>query len=306
VLCVEFGLTSTSTGVDYRCDHEGYEMRAIATIATIECLPGLQLLVSSLRRRGWTDPVNVFVPAGLRKFDLPEGCVQHRLDNWWDAKPPTRTDPGHAPRRHRTTLEHVCNVPALGKPDVFLSFKDGDEVLYLDGADVLVLENPMTLLDLFEASGKALGAHPYEPAAQGLSAEHPDQFFLARLLASAKLGQRYNDGVILARMDCRVRLFMHYWKMVLGHAAYLGTFVGAGARRTVVGDQVAFNICIGSLGAYGEVWDFPKEWNYRGYANVNLCQVNGDGLFTPDGTRVLIAHASGSRSFRSDIAGLGR
>jgi hypothetical protein len=115
------------------------------------------------------------------------------------------------------------------------------------------------------------------------------------------MGRRYNDGVILARMNCTTRLFMRYWKQVLGHAAYLGSFVGAGARRTVVGDQVAFNICLPALNAYKHVLDLPPEWNYRGYQNVNHCVIKDDGLYAPNNLRVCIAHCSGSREMRHDI-----
>lgn len=283
-------------------------MRAIATIATAECASGLRLLVSSLRKSGWTDPVHVFTPAHSAKLPLPDGCVPHRMDDWWNAKcPPVVDDRRSGVRRRTISLDQACNVPALGKPDLFLSFGDGTEVLYLDGADVMVLENPATLFDMFDHAGpdKLLGAYPYEPQADNFVPTHRSHDLLARLTAPVKMGKRYNDGVVIARMGCQVRLFMNYWRMLLGHACYIGTFAGVGARRTVVGDQVAFNICIGSLARYGHVLDLPLEWNYRGYQNVNLCTVDGGALYAPRGLRVCIAHASGSRDFRQDIKALG-
>ena len=274
-------------------------MRMITTIATDECRAGLILLVATLRHVGWSDNVHVFVPSGYSLKPLA-GCILHQLPAWWRyAVPQDQVRKTRGERMKEISVHRTCNAPALLKPDVFLAFSDNAQVLYLDSADILVFTHPDRLFDLLHAQPQAiLAAHPYESVDRSMEDPRCSHLaFLANMLRDCRPSPRYNDGVILARMTPACRLFMRYWKMVLGHAAYLGTFGNLGAKRTVVGDQIAFNACIAEPRLHGMVLDLPAEWNYRGYQHVQACKLHDGVLYSPGGSVVHIAHASGSGGF---------
>lgn len=279
-----------------------FEMR-ICTIATAACQTGLNRLCASLKLSGCTGRLDVFTPDNEPVPKLPDGCVQHRTRAWWPGR-----STAEAKKQSRdpkvVSLSSVCNLAALAKPDVFMHYPDGTEVLYVDGADVLFLENPSRLLNMFWESGLPLGALRYEPEEPALDKPRPGMELLRHMMLGRKFA-RYNNGVILAHMDYEARMFMELWRTTLGYAIAPATLAGKGSRRTVVGDQVAFNIAARELDKYHRIYWIPPEWNCRGYPQVNRCVIRDGRLYHPDtGERVCLAHCSGSRDFREDIVKL--
>ena len=268
-------------------------MNHILTLATAECQDGLNNLVASLRRAGWTFTVHVYTVAGQAP-DLPAGCELHEIAPWWESE-------GCQPIRAR-------NTAAMCKPDMFLdpAWSAGDLLMYLDGADVLVLRDPAALFAEIEAHPEAVtAARPYCQSAITDNGDHA----VVRAVAghgADKTEPHINNGVVLCRVCPEMRLAMAYWRALLGYVPLLGAYqtaAGRDARHTsnVLGDQRVFNLAIRELRAAGKHLDLAPAWNYRSGADLLKCRIDGDRLLDPEGAPIWIAHATGSTPFRPEV-----
>ena len=271
-------------------------MNHILTLATRECQDGLRDLVASLRRAGWAETVHVYTVAGQAP-GLPGGCELHEIAPWWESD-------------GCQTIQ-ARNTAAMCKPDMFLDrrWSAGDRLLYLDGADVLVMRNPADLFAELDAHPEAVtAARPYCQSAITDASDHS----VVRAVAGAGADQpapHVNNGVVLCRVCPEVRLAMMYWRALLGYVPLLGAYQTAAGRdprhaSNVLGDQRVFNLAIRELRAAGKHLDLPPVWNYRSGSDLLKCRIDGGKLIDPTGAEVWIAHATGATPFRPEVIAL--
>jgi GT2 family glycosyltransferase len=188
-------------------------------------------------------------------------------------------------------------------------WKDGDRLLYLDGADVLVFRDPADLFAEMDAHPEAVtAARPYCNSAITDKSDHA----VIRAVAGEGSDQpepHINNGVVLCRVCPEMRLAASYWRAMLGYVPLLGAYQTAAGRdprhtSNVLGDQRVFNLAIRELRRAGRHIDLPAAWNYRSGADLLKCVVSGDRLLDPEGAPIWIAHATGSTPFRPEVIAL--
>lgn len=229
-------------------------------------------------------------------------------------------------------LTRCRNSPALAKPSAFLDpeFSDGDLVLYLDSADIMLFRNPDALFDMFYSSGAILGARPF----RFVGRQSHEYSFINRLLndeLSDPAASEVNSGVICARVSPMLRMAMAGWKYLLGYCAFAGPWrlhqlpanrkrvfprlllhsrrAAGRIRRTffppsrpavakskidIVGDQQAFNLIFRTLRRDSLTFEIPACWHYVGSLKVaRHLRVLEGRVIDENGEPVWLAHSSG-------------
>lgn len=262
----------------------------IVTVATAECQEGLRRLRTSLTRSGWTGPLHVYVPDNRPSFALPDGCVGHSVKAWW-----------------REVDGEFANSPTMAKPDAMLDWPDGTMVLYLDGSDVMVFDDPMALFRLLEGSPMAvMGACPTQSKGisvptVGLHPGSPRQNSLVELLGEHASGMapNCNAGVVVVRMCELSCMALWWWKTLLGHIPHVGPLRTSDRvpSRRIAGEQTALNIVIRQLRGYGRFLELPQLWNVRAKLGDFSYDSGTHMLSLPGRGRVGIVHCIGAREF---------
>jgi hypothetical protein len=283
--------------------------RRVVTIGTAACARGISILAASLDKAGWdldAAPLRVYVPAGdpLQEAALP-GCEVVRARRWWRG----------------TMMEECRNQAALLKPLIMAGddFEDGVSVLYLDGADMLVLENPAELLEEFERSGAEVGARAF-PAGhklhgqalaenlEGVTVSH--ELHLSRVFRKvyAVRDAYYNNGMILWRAGEFARMWGRLWMAyeLLEMATGLRSMGRENANNRLVGDQHVFNLIRRQAGD-ARWFDADLRWNSRGGKCVHGMMIAGGKVWDPDFPEepMAIVHASGPHKLPDELVELG-
>jgi len=247
-------------------------MNRIVTVATQNILTELWSLILSLRKNGWKDIVYVYSPDDLF---LPENCILKKIDAWWE-------------KGCRKLKEK--NVSALLKPHCFLDseWQDGDNILYLDSADLIVLRNIKELFNDFEKSNKKIGAHTFVIKKVPLTQSREYDFLRKDLSEEINKKCNYvNNGVILLKINDETINFINFWKSLLDFVPKHGAL----DSRGLIGDQIAFNIAYRLL-SDGIKYELSYKWNYRGASNVHRLKKK-NGVIVDANMPIGIAHATG-------------
>ena len=253
--------------------------RVIKTVATPECEKGLKDLIKSLRKHDWKE--NIYVYTTTPNWDINwDGVIFKHIPAWWT--------PGSA-------IDICRNKPALIKPELFLDEKEGTTVLYVDGGDVVFLENPIKLFHLFENSKSILGAYPFKTGRR-VCHDHP---VIKALLGEdiwSDRGDYVNNGVIIAKINPLLKMTMKLWKAYLGYTFFAGHWKIGSKQNRVVGDQEAFNVVRRTLRNFDPtaIYNLPQIWNYRGGEAIkrNLRPHNGM-IHDKEGNKINLVHCSG-------------
>jgi len=237
----------------------------IATIATKECEVGLQRAVASLRNHGNTSVVDVYVPEGYTPPEC-EGIEIVKCQNWWEGMP------GVSGVRH--------NTPALAKPEILLSdrYKDGEQVLYFDGADVLFFCDPEVA---FSGQERPIMAYPWAKRA-----------VRAPLDGRMPVAPYYNNGVWSFIAGEEARRFGHVF-VAMEFAGVVRDIWETDPVRPLVGDQEAFNAAATTMPHIFQ--HLPHEMNYRGGTTVSKIKIVNGVPMGVNNLPVLVAHATGGK-----------
>lgn len=264
--------------------------RYIVTIATKECEEGVNRLVKSLRRVGYNDIVHVFYPDVNEPPVINDNNIKFvKKTAWWK----------HYPSPFGGAYNH--NVPAMLKPDLFEHFEDGDSVLYVDGGDIMFFQHPNFL---FKESVQIL--HLCKCGMKIPAPKSPTvRSFLKGINLSAE--QRYNSGVILAKIQPQTRTAFWLWKSFLYFALVENAWtIGHKRSRGVIGDQPALNTVIAIMKKNNlfSVGKLSSWWNVRGEKMVQEIRVSNGKVITGENRQVGILHASGGRDVAREILNL--
>lgn len=237
----------------------------ITTIATKECEVGLQRAVASLRNHGNTSVVDVYVPEGYTPPEC-EGIEIVKCQNWWEGMP------GVSGVRH--------NTPALAKPEILLSdrYRDGEQVLYFDGADVLFFCDPEVA---FSGQERPIMAYTWL-----------DKAVCSPLAGRMPVSTHYNNGVWSFIVNEKSRLFGHAFA-AMEIAGIARNIWGTGTIRPLVGDQEAFNAAAALMPNIFQ--HLPHEMNYRGGTTVSKIKIVNGVPMGVNNLPVLVAHATGGK-----------
>ncbi len=252
-------------------------MRYITTVADANVKDQLASWVKSLRVQGWDDTVYVFSPANNMP-SAPPNCKCVAVDS-----PYGDIDKG----------------TALIKPEVFLhdGWSDGDQVLYMDSGDLVVLCNPN---DIFDAAGGAVCA-AREFSGRNLRGTIPDKVQewsgLNRDLVWTK--RLLNSGVIVGKIGPTMRNAAQEWARLCSQIPKTD-----GWPHYEPGDQICFNWVFRTLQKHHLTEFLPDKYNYRGGRNVRRLEIKQDHVETRNGTPVYVAHASGPGRLPHDIVRL--
>ena len=268
--------------------------RHIVTVATDNCRRGLSILMASLAKQGWTNPVTVFVPQG-DPLDAMPNCTIVKIPAWWAGV---------------KKIEECRNYAALLKIELMLTdiFPDGASVLYVDGSDTMFLDKPEKLFALCEKSGAQVAARPF----QQMNLIRGGRRLAAKNRLCAVYGEQFgrecdyvNNGVIWWRVGAFSRLWGIAWKNaeVSEMDAIIPT--SRDSSNALVGDQQTFNLIWRHFIGSAETYSIPAQWNYRGGTRVNALLIKEGKLVDNDGLVVKLAHCSGPVAFRDDIVNLG-
>ena len=237
----------------------------ITTIATKECEVGLQRAVASLRNHGNTSVVDVYVPEGYTPPEC-EGIEIVKCQNWWEGMP------GVSGVRH--------NTPALAKPEILLSdrYRDGEQVLYFDGADVLFFCDPEFA---FSWQERPIMAYPWA-----------ERSVVAPLKGKMPRAPYYNNGLwsFIAGKDAR--RFGHVF-VAMEIACVARDLWKTGALRPLVEDQEAFNAAATIMPHIFQ--HLPHEMNYRDGTKVEQIKIINGEPIGENWLPVLVAHSSGPK-----------
>lgn len=240
-------------------------MRYITTIASGRVSSQLNDLVTSLRRQGWHHRIYVFCPDNDVPR-VPEDCTIVKCAPWWGTK-------------------GGKIAPAMIKPDVFLyeKWQDGDEILYFDCADIVVLCEPNEIFKY--ASGSLWCAHKCRLARHcNVPADKALQHGLD--IKYTAPGKAVNSGVIIGSVSDGLRSDAQLWKDLLRAKLADPTW------NSSYTDQDIFTYIFKSRKGGGSR-HLPDIYNYRDFNQVRKLQVTEDGVFKKSGGQIFVPHASG-------------
>ena len=268
--------------------------RHIATVATDNCRRGLSILVASLRARGWRKAVQVYVPDGDPLDSMP-GCEIIKGNFWWKD----------------TDLVRCRNHAALLKCTILFDefYKEGDSVLYMDGADTAMLGDPGDLFDLFESHGNVIAACPFCHAVLNKH-KHPalmDKAHLVNVYQDVfdRRAPYYNNGVWIFRAGREAAMLGRWWQALEISEATHGvvkTNWEDGTDNVLVGDQQTFNLMMRLMDGRDLALNLPEEWNFRGGKRIaSECVIEYGKLIHSSGMLVKIAHSSGPYSLSKEL-----
>lgn len=256
------------------------DTRVIATVSSADCAAGTRRWLASLRAWDWEGPVHVYTP---ERDPVPERGLTERgaevipIPEWY---------------KGLNRIELCRNAPAILKCLLPDRYPDGTTLLYTDSSDVVFVERPAALFDLFDASPAIMAARPFGKDTDILGTTD----WVERLWAADySYGVKYNSGVILFRLCPETRMIAASWRDKA--AAACGRFrPPRKGKRSIVDDQQAFNLTMREARRYGfEILDLPQVWNVRGNETTQV-KIGDDGLaYLPDGRRVFLIHPSGKK-----------
>jgi len=267
----------------------------ICTVATLACVRGLSILLASLDRCGWdleVSPVRVYVPEGDALPELP-GTVLVQRPVWWQG----------------TRMADCRNAAALLKADAMSDghWRDGDVILYLDAADIAVLEHPRGILEEMERCKADVALRPFPPRTRyhrwrlshATKGKELPPAHLGRVFAADYAADRsyYNNGVIGFRAGPLSRMAGMLWRgYLIAEAQSDVSSMGCDNRdNKLVGDQHMLNLVLRQCPL--KVADLQVRWNSMGGARPRQFVMQPDGTWLdPIHGRVSIAHASGSHA----------
>lgn len=152
--------------------------------------------------------------------------------------------------------------------------EDGDRVLFVDGADTLIMSDPGRVLDLLNMA--PLLWVPAEP-------DRDDPLipgFCALFDLDPADRTRANDGVFAFEVCAEARQFFSLWRAFSAWSICYG-----------LGDMTAFNL---ALTVYaGQHMPLTRQWNYLA-AYSDSYRTQEGSLLAEDGTEVHILHGAGS------------
>jgi hypothetical protein len=192
-------------------------------------------------------------------------------------------------------IHKSCNGYAALKIDAIKAeFDKGiEEVIYLDGADVLVLEDLNKLFH--ECRGAEIGAHSWMENYELTHADKEVKKAFGEYI-EPKEGDLYvNNGVIYMKRSPLNHMFLLAWKALVQNP---GRRVTHSPKQ--LGDQLDFNLALRAVSRNWRqlIYDIPAEWNCRGHHSKAM-RISGGKVVNEAGFPVKIAHASGVGNYFS-------
>ena len=256
-------------------------MTSIVCIGTRNILPEIRRFLSSLR--AWGNSIDVFVytpkgnPEEIHPSDLPVPVIP--LPKWYNAK---------------SRVASTRNAPACLKPDAILAefARGSDSVLYMDCSDIMIVGDLAPLIEECEASTASLAARSFLND-RTLRHQNPDFCRAFHDLIAYREGSPYcNDGVFWIRSGVFGYWFLTAWKAAIQVSGQ--RFL---KDKKIVGDQEDFNVFFRAAYLRGEARLLDKRWNIRGEESRLGLSFRDGGVYTADGTRAVVLHASGRVDF---------
>lgn len=254
-------------------------MQYIATIADDNITTELYSFVASLRANGYKGTVLVYSPEGHNPPSLPDKCKQVSIPAWW----------------HESFT--AANTAALIKPDIFLDANEGDTVLYMDSADLVMYCNPEIIFERLD--DKLLLAHQYKTKRNKYNKLFPTEIS-DRLGLNRKIlppDRAVNSGVICAKITDRLKSAMYLWRAILKCIPAIGALMHHGR----VGDQLGFNYIFRQIEAEGRAGFLPEEYNYRPGIAVSKLQFKNGMPITRGQKPIYVPHSTGRRKLPDKI-----
>jgi hypothetical protein len=249
--------------------------QSVCTVATRSCKQGWINMVASYSLSGSKVPLVTYTSNDNEA--LSEGI---KLNKYW---------------KKYSRIGRSCNSYAALKIDAIMSeFDNGiDEVIYLDGADVLLFSPIEELFSLFSAEIE-VGAHHW---LDDFSLTYKDDEVKSSFHDQINAKYPYvNNGVIYMKNTPAMRMFLVGWKAMVLNA---GLRVAHSPKQ--LGDQLDFNIFLREFfrvkpQAY---FNIPPQWNTRGH-HAKQIRIEGGTACDEAGMRVHLGHASGVGSYFHD------
>ena len=248
-------------------------MRYICTIADSKILNDFEIFRQSIRNTGWEDPIFVFSHDKKLAKKLPSDCVFVYKEGWWaDA----------------SKLDKCRNKPTLLKPSIFLSseFREGDEILYMDSADLAIFCHPK---HIFNANKKLLGAKPFS---YGNYINRLDDKTREDLNLNPEYFKKHkivNAGVIVGKISDDLLDNIKIWQDILLQYPKYGSPY---PKAKVAGDQYAFNYIFRKMKDEGLADYLPKKYNLNSSKKVRQLEAR-EGVFYYGDKPVYVAHSTG-------------
>ncbi len=254
----------------------------VVTVANSAIDKNLNDFIKSIRFHGWDGKILIYSPEKDKPSIKDSNSTILTQKSWWSVK----------------KLKSVSNTPALLKP-LFLSddnMKDGDLVLYLDSADLLVFCNLDEVFDQIP-EGKVLGAKKYLKKPMSVKVPSVVQKDIG-VSPSKRCSKGVNSGVILASICEESRVAGQRWADMLQYIPKTGAWFKASGK---VGDQVAFNQVFGELEENGLTFFIPKTYNYHRWSKLKKLKLKDGKVYTKSNKEVKIIHGSGKGNIPPNI-----
>ena len=254
-----------------RHDRRGDAGRHLCVIANTAVEKELELFVKTARIHGWMEPVYVYYPED-EPPKLRKGCIGRPWAAWWKV-------PG--------SKVNTFNAPALLKAELLMDFPDGDQVVYMDCADIVLCCNPARIF----ADHKERGIYARNYAKKKL---HMSGDIIDKLNLNPKycgVADSFNNGVIVVNQSPKIREWLQKWDDLLKLYPETGPWLRFEKRK--IGDQQSFNYIFRQMLESGDAGYLPKKYNYNTAKKVNQLRVKKGKLKTDSGDVVFVPHASG-------------
>jgi hypothetical protein len=257
---------------------EGEEDKYIATIFDRECIKGGLRLLQSIDHQGFSGVVVVFtqendapvITEKIQEMDLDLRVDVALVKPWYDSF---------------TENYGGLNVdPRYFKPCLVDCFEDGDKVLFLDGADTLVLDDDLlnVVFDKLE----------WEKDLLITMAEEKDTIVTPGYVECFDVDtdkfMRFNSGVFAFKKSDEAMKFFRLWKAFCAWSLAIGH-----------GDQAAFMMALNTLMLDSDL--FPGvldiEFNYLPAFPLNIID---NKVRSAAGKKVVILHGAGGAFERNE------
>lgn len=208
----------------------------VVTVATRSHRSGFMGLCRSLRGSGYTGTVHLIMPEG-EEWDPPaEGVEAHVLPRWYEEFWP---------------VEQMNRDPRFLKPMALDPFMAGESVVFFDGGDYLVYQDPSTLEELL---GEKDGPEMLMVRAREDKAPQPVPAY-EHLAGEPTCSHGYYwSGVWACRITARVRELFRLWKAYCVWSLQYGH-----------GDMAALNLALTDMlraGTAPEIQHLDPRWQH--------------------------------------------
>ncbi len=255
-------------------------MDYLVTVADNNIVEELEDFSTSISKGGWTQDILVFSPQDNPIESIPSNCRKVVLDPYW-----TNT--------HRKNRD---NISAALKPEIFLSdlFEEGDRILYMDSADIIVLCNCQEIFDQLDSSSILAAKADKKKEDKSYHSK-----FRKDIVKEFKLNPEImkevptvNSGVILGRKCEKLNKAMSLWKDMVEFSGFHMKLA-----KGLIGDQVSFNYVFNSLKKEELIEFLPEEYNYNSAKRVNKLKIRSGQVYKPgeNGSLIKVVHGSGTK-----------